>query len=32
MCFPFGRYYYTAALGPKMLLVPQLIGPAYMAT
>jgi len=30
--FPFGHYYYTAALGPKLFFVPQLIGPAYMAT
>jgi uncharacterized membrane protein len=28
--FPFGHYYYTDILGPKLLLVPVLIGPAYM--
>jgi len=27
--FPFGPYYYTDALGPKLFLVPLLIGPAY---
>jgi uncharacterized membrane protein len=27
--FPFGRYHYTDALGPKLLFVPVLIGPAY---
>jgi len=27
--FPFGHYYYTANLGPKLFLVPALIGPAY---
>jgi uncharacterized membrane protein len=27
--FPFGRYYYTDVLGPKLLHVPVLIGPAY---
>lgn len=27
--FPFGHYYYTAGLGPKLFLVPILIGPAY---
>jgi uncharacterized membrane protein len=27
--FPFGHYYYTADLGPKLFLVPILIGPAY---
>jgi putative membrane protein len=30
--FPFGHYHYTDALGPKLLLVPLLIGPAYFAT
>lgn len=30
--FPFGHYYYTDALGPKLFLVPLLIGPAYVAT
>jgi uncharacterized membrane protein len=30
--FPFGHYYYTDALGPKLFLVPLLIGPAYFAT
>jgi putative membrane protein len=29
--FPFGHYYYTDALGPKLFLVPLLIGPAYFA-
>ena len=29
--FPFGHYHYTDALGPKLLLVPLLIGPAYFA-
>ena len=29
--FPFGQYHYTDALGPKLLLVPLLIGPAYFA-
>jgi len=28
--FPFGHYYYT--VGPKLFLVPLLIGPAYFAT
>src|SRR5436305_12250092 len=27
--FPFGHYYYTDALGPKLFLVPLLIGGAY---
>jgi putative membrane protein len=30
--FPFGHYYYTAKLGPKLFLVPLLIGPAYVGT
>jgi uncharacterized membrane protein len=29
--FPFGHYYYTANLGPKLFLVPILIGPSYVA-
>jgi len=29
--FPFGQYHYTDALGPKVFLVPLLIGPAYFA-
>jgi putative membrane protein len=29
--FPFGHYHYTDLLGPKLLLVPLLIGPAYFA-
>ncbi len=29
--FPFGHYNYTDALGPKLFLVPLLIGPAYFA-
>lgn len=28
--FPFGSYHYTDALGPKLLYVPLLIGPAYL--
>ena len=28
--FPFGPYFYTDALGPKLLYVPLLIGPAYL--
>jgi uncharacterized membrane protein len=28
--FPFGHYYYTDVLGPKLFLVPLLIGPAYV--
>ena len=30
--FPFGQYYYTDTLGPKLFLVPVLIGPAYLGT
>jgi uncharacterized membrane protein len=30
--FPFGHYHYTDALGPKLFLVPLLIGPAYVGT
>jgi uncharacterized membrane protein len=30
--FPFGHYHYTSDLGPKLFLVPLLIGPAYFAT
>jgi putative membrane protein len=30
--FPFGHYQYTDVLGPKLFLVPLLIGPAYFAT
>src|SRR6266852_9325472 len=30
--FPFGHYHYTDALGPKLFLVPVLIGPSYFAT
>ncbi len=30
--FPFGHYDYTDTLGPKLFLVPILIGPAYVAT
>ena len=30
--FPFGHYYYTDGLGPKLFLVPILIGPAYLGT
>ena len=29
--FPFGHYHYPVALGPKLFLVPLLIGPAYFA-
>src|SRR5256885_10348662 len=29
--FPFGHYHYTDLLGPKLFLVPLLIGPAYFA-
>jgi putative membrane protein len=29
--FPFGHYYYTDALGPKVTLVPILIFPSYIA-
>jgi uncharacterized membrane protein len=28
---PFGHHHYTDALGPKLFLVPLLIGPAYFA-
>ncbi len=30
--FPFGHYYYSDVLGPKLFLVPVLIGPAYLGT
>jgi uncharacterized membrane protein len=30
--FPFGHYHYTNGLGPKIFLVPLLIGPAYIST
>lgn len=30
--FPFGHYHYTGMLGPKLFLVPLLIGPAYIGT
>ena len=30
--FPFGHYYYTDGLGPKLFLVPILIGSAYLGT
>jgi putative membrane protein len=30
--FPFSHYHYTDILGPKLFLVPVLIGPAYFAT
>lgn len=30
--FPFGNYYYTDVIGPKLFLVPVLIGPAYLGT
>ena len=30
--FPFGHYHYTDTLGPKLFLVPVLIGPAYVGT
>ena len=30
--FPFGHYYYTGNIGPKLFLVPILIGPAYFGT
>src|SRR5947208_2521482 len=30
--FPFGHYYYTNGLGPKLFLVPLVIGPAYFGT
>lgn len=29
--FPFGPYHYTDALGPKLLYVPLMIGPAYLS-
>src|SRR5215467_15830903 len=28
--FPFGRYYFTERMGPKLFQVPVLIGPAYL--
>jgi uncharacterized membrane protein len=28
--FPFGPYFYTDALGPKLFYVPLVIGPAYL--
>ncbi len=30
--FPFGHYHYTSDLGPKLFLVPLIIGPAYFGT
>lgn len=30
--FPFGHYHYTNSLGPKLFLVPLIIGAAYCAT
>src|SRR5258706_15484157 len=30
--FPFGHYFYMDGLGPKLFLVPILIGPAYLGT
>src|SRR5260370_3496563 len=30
--FPFGHYYYTSCLGPKLFLLPLVIGPAYFGT
>ena len=30
--FPFGHYHYTGNLGPKLFLVPIIIGPAYFGT
>src|SRR6266446_7926449 len=30
--FPFGHYHYTSGLGPKLFLVPLVIGPAYFGT
>jgi putative membrane protein len=30
--FPFGNYFYTDTIGPKLFLVPVLIGPAYLGT
>src|SRR5438128_4913055 len=29
--FPFGHYYYTDGLGPKVFLVPLLIAPSYVS-
>src|SRR5712691_1901364 len=29
--FPFGHYHYSEVLGPRIFLVPILIGPAYLA-
>lgn len=28
--FPFGRYYFTDGMGPKLFVVPILMGPAYL--
>jgi len=28
--FPFGHYYFTGGMGPKIFVVPVLIGPAYL--
>jgi uncharacterized membrane protein len=28
--FPFGRYYFTGGMGPKLFVVPVLMGPAYL--
>ncbi|HEY6305722.1 MAG TPA: carotenoid biosynthesis protein [Candidatus Angelobacter sp.] len=28
--FPFGHYYFTDGMGPKLFLVPMLMGPAYL--
>src|SRR5260370_5447435 len=30
--FPFGHYYYTSLLGPRLFLVPLVIGPSYFGT
>lgn len=30
--FPFGHYYYSSALGPKLFSVPLFIGPGYFST
>src|SRR5205814_10208975 len=30
--FPFGPYYYTSGLGPKLFWLPLAIGPAYLGT
>ncbi len=30
--FPFGHYYYTSGIGPKLFLVPLAIGPFYFGT